>query len=86
VDISADPQVVGAGLDEICRTVYYDTMRDLGNRLMSLFARGLGLPPGFFASLTGQGANALRAINYPPGTPPRSPDSCGQAPIPTTER
>jgi len=53
---------------------------------MSLFARGLGLPPGFFASLTGQGANALRAINYPPGTPPRSPDSCGQAPIPTTER
>ena len=45
--------------------VYYDAMRDLGNRLMSLFARGLGLPPGFFASLTGQGANALRAVNYP---------------------
>jgi len=45
--------------------VYYDAMRDLGNRLMSLFARGLGLPPGFFASMTGQGANALRAVNYP---------------------
>jgi isopenicillin N synthase-like dioxygenase len=46
-------------------TAYYDAMRDLGDRLMSLFARGLGLPPGFFAGYTGQGANALRAINYP---------------------
>jgi isopenicillin N synthase-like dioxygenase len=46
-------------------TAYYDAMRDLGGRLMSLFARGLGLPPGFFAGQTGQGANALRAINYP---------------------
>jgi len=27
-------------------TAYYDAMRDLGDRLMSLFARGLGLPPG----------------------------------------
>ena len=44
---------------------YYDAMRDLGNRLMSLFARGLELPPGFFAGQTGQAANALRAINYP---------------------
>ena len=40
-------------------------MRDLGDRLMSLFARGLGLPPGFFAGQTGQAANALRAVNYP---------------------
>ena len=32
---------------------------------MALFARGLGLPPGFFADKTGHGANALRAINYP---------------------
>ena len=46
-------------------TAYYDAMRDLGDRLMSLFARGLGLPPGFFADKTGQAANALRAINYP---------------------
>ena len=30
--------------------MYYDAVRDLGNRLMSLFARGLGLPPGFFAA------------------------------------
>ncbi|HEV2932031.1 MAG TPA: 2-oxoglutarate and iron-dependent oxygenase domain-containing protein [Streptosporangiaceae bacterium] len=46
-------------------TAYYDAMRDLGDRLMSLFARGLGLPPGFFAGHTGRCANALRAINYP---------------------
>jgi isopenicillin N synthase-like dioxygenase len=46
-------------------TAYYDAMRDLGQRLMSLFARGLGLPPGFFAAGTGHAANALRAINYP---------------------
>jgi isopenicillin N synthase-like dioxygenase len=46
-------------------TAYYDALGDLGNRLMALFARGLGLPPGFFAGQTGQGPNALRAINYP---------------------
>jgi isopenicillin N synthase-like dioxygenase len=46
-------------------TAYYDAMRGLGNRLMSLFAWGLGLPPGFFAGKTGHGPNALRAINYP---------------------
>jgi isopenicillin N synthase-like dioxygenase len=46
-------------------TAYYDAMRGLGNRLMSLLARGLGLPPGFFAGKTGHGPNALRAINYP---------------------
>jgi isopenicillin N synthase-like dioxygenase len=50
---------------EVAWAAYYDAMRELGNRLMSLFARGLGLPPGFFAGQTGQGANALRAINYP---------------------
>jgi isopenicillin N synthase-like dioxygenase len=46
-------------------TAYYNALRDLGNRLMSLFARGLGLPPGFFAGKLGQCPNALRAINYP---------------------
>ena len=46
-------------------TAYYDAMQELGSRLMSLLARGLGLPPGFFAGTTGHGANALRAINYP---------------------
>jgi len=45
--------------------VYYEAMRDLGHRLMSLLARGLGLPADFFADKTGHGANALRAINYP---------------------
>jgi isopenicillin N synthase-like dioxygenase len=46
-------------------TAYYEAMRELGNRLMSLLARGLGLPPGFFADKTADGPNALRAINYP---------------------
>ena len=45
-------------------TAYYAAMAGLDDRLMSLFARGLGLPPGFFADKTGQGPNALRAINY----------------------
>src|SRR6201982_308923 len=61
------PSLWPAALPElrVAWTAYYDAMRDLGNRLMSLFARGLGLPPGFFADKTGQAANALRAINYP---------------------
>ena len=67
-------------------TVYYDVVRDLGDRLMSLFARGLGLPPGFFTGLTGQGANAPRAINYPARESAPVPGSCGPAPIPTTAR
>jgi isopenicillin N synthase-like dioxygenase len=57
-------------------TAYYDAMRGLGNRLMSLFAWGLGLPPGFFAGKTGHGPNALRAINYP------APESQEHAPRP----
>ena len=61
------PSLWPAALPELREawTAYYDAMRDLGDRLMSLFARGLGLPPGFFADQTGQAANALRAINYP---------------------
>ncbi len=46
-------------------TAYYNAVRDLASRLMTLFARGLGLPPGFFAGTTGHGADALRAVNYP---------------------
>ena len=61
-------------------------MRDLGDRLMSLFARGLGLPPGFFGGQTGQAANALRAINYPARDTAPLPGSCGRAPTPTTAR
>jgi isopenicillin N synthase-like dioxygenase len=61
------PSLWPAALPElrVAWTAYYDAMRDLGNRLMSLFARGLELPPGYFADQTGQAANALRAINYP---------------------
>jgi isopenicillin N synthase-like dioxygenase len=50
---------------EAAWAAYYEAMRGLGHRLMSLFARGLGLEPGFFAGATSYGANALRAINYP---------------------
>ena len=46
-------------------TAYYAAMRNLGSRLMSLFARGLGLPPGFFDGKIDQHPDALRAINYP---------------------
>jgi isopenicillin N synthase-like dioxygenase len=61
------PSLWPAALPELepAWTAYYDAMCDLGNRLMSLLARGLGLPPGFFADKTSDGANALRAINYP---------------------
>jgi isopenicillin N synthase-like dioxygenase len=46
-------------------TAYWTAQRDLGDRLMSLFARGLGLAPDFFAGKIDQCPNALRAINYP---------------------
>jgi isopenicillin N synthase-like dioxygenase len=46
-------------------TAYYRAMADLGNRLMSLFARGLDLPPDYFADKLDQSPDALRAINYP---------------------
>jgi isopenicillin N synthase-like dioxygenase len=61
------PNLWPAALPELegAWTAYYDAMGDLSHRLMALFARGLGLPPGFFAGKTGQGPNALRAINYP---------------------
>jgi len=61
------PNLWPAALPELQATwtAYYDAMRELGNQLISLFARGLGLPPGFFAGKTGQCPNALRAINYP---------------------
>jgi isopenicillin N synthase-like dioxygenase len=46
-------------------TAYYAAMVDLSDRLMSLFARGLGLAPSFFVDKLDQSPNALRAINYP---------------------
>jgi isopenicillin N synthase-like dioxygenase len=64
---SYSPNLWPAALPALCPawTACYDAMRGLGSRLMSLFARGLGLPPGFFEDLTSRGPNALRAINYP---------------------
>lgn len=61
------PNLWPAALPELREawTPYYAVLRDLATRLMSLFALGLGLPPGFFAATTGQCPNALRAINYP---------------------
>ena len=52
------PSLWPAALPElrVAWTAYYDAMRDLGDRLMSLLARGLELPPGFFAGQTGQAA------------------------------
>jgi len=56
---------------QIAWTVYYAALRELGGRLMSLLARGLGLPPGYFTQLIDQSPDALRAINYPArDTPP----------------
>jgi isopenicillin N synthase-like dioxygenase len=46
-------------------TAYYQAMVQLADRLMSLFAHGLGLDPGFFDDKLDRSPNALRAINYP---------------------
>jgi isopenicillin N synthase-like dioxygenase len=64
---SYSPNLWPAALPELetAWTAYYAALRELGARLMSLLARGLGLPPGFFARLIDQSPNALRAINYP---------------------
>jgi len=54
-------------------SAYYTAMSALGARLMSLFARGLGLPPEFFADKIDKQPNALRAINYPQREAPPLP-------------
>ena len=54
-------------------TAYYTALGRLGGRLMSLFARGLGLPAGFFSPLIDESPNALRAINYPARATPAGP-------------
>jgi isopenicillin N synthase-like dioxygenase len=61
------PNLWPAALPELrdAWTAYYSAMSALGTRLMSLFARGLGLAPEFFADKIDQQPNALRAINYP---------------------
>jgi isopenicillin N synthase-like dioxygenase len=50
---------------EVAWAAYYRVMRQLCDRIMSLFARGLGLAPDFFADKLDRSPNALRAINYP---------------------
>jgi isopenicillin N synthase-like dioxygenase len=61
------PNLWPAALPELREawTTYYTAMSALGARLMSLFARGLGLVPEFFADKIDHQPNALRAINYP---------------------
>ena len=61
------PNLWPAALPELrpAWTAYYEAMVELTNRLMSLFARGLELPPDYFAALLDQAPNAMRAINYP---------------------
>lgn len=46
-------------------SAYYRAMTALCDRLMSLFARGLGLAPDFFSDKLDRSPDALRAINYP---------------------
>jgi isopenicillin N synthase-like dioxygenase len=44
---------------------YYAAMSALAQRLMEMFAHGLGLPAGFFVDKIDRSPSALRAINYP---------------------
>ncbi|TCP49361.1 isopenicillin N synthase-like dioxygenase [Tamaricihabitans halophyticus] len=52
---------------------YYTEMLTLGARLMSLFARGLGLSPDFFADKIDTSPSSLRALNYPEQDAPPAP-------------
>ncbi len=47
---------------------YYAAMGDLADRLMRMFALGLGVPADFFAPSIDASPSALRAINYPEQT------------------
>jgi isopenicillin N synthase-like dioxygenase len=44
---------------------YYRVMADLAARLMEAFARGLGLPAGFFHRFIDRHGSAMRMVNYP---------------------
>jgi isopenicillin N synthase-like dioxygenase len=44
---------------------YYETMAALAERLLSLMAIGLELPPAFFGPLVDRHTSALRALRYP---------------------
>lgn len=47
---------------------YFTEMTHLADRLMRMFALGLGLEPAHFAGAIDHSPTALRAINYPPQT------------------
>ncbi|MCT2059815.1 isopenicillin N synthase family dioxygenase, partial [Dietzia cinnamea] len=53
-----------SGMEEVW-TRYFREMNDLSRRLMSAFARGLGLDPEYFADTIDRDISMLRAINYP---------------------
>lgn len=46
-------------------TTYFRSMNDLSRKLMSAFARGLGLDPDYFDDTIDKDISMLRAINYP---------------------
>lgn len=62
-----DPNRWPAALPELQATwePYFREMLALATRLMRLFARGLGLDPGYFDHLIDESPSAMRAINYP---------------------
>jgi len=51
-------------------TAYMRQMWTLAERLMSIFARGLGLPADYFADKVDRSPTSLRAINYPEQSAP----------------
>lgn len=65
-DLFASPRWPDAlpGL-EAAWTAYMQEMWTLAERLMSIFALGLGLPSGYFADKIDRSPTSLRAINYP---------------------
>ena len=46
-------------------TARYRAMSELAARLLSLMARSLGLPPGYFDSMIDRHTSAMRALDYP---------------------
>ncbi len=53
---------------------YYTAMDDLAHRLMSLFARSLGMTEDYFNDKIDDPLSALRALHYPPQPVPPPPD------------
>ncbi|MTD16498.1 isopenicillin N synthase family oxygenase [Nakamurella sp. YIM 132087] len=64
------PNLWPTGLPELkdSWTVHHRSMLELSGRIMSLFARGLGLDPQYFAHSVDRSASAVRALCYPART------------------